>query len=240
MADSRGGRGPGSAVRALLALSIAGCALVGCGSSTTSNGEINKSPSQILKDAQAATASEPSAHVSGNIVSSGTPEQLDVTAAHGAGGGTISMSGTTLQLVLHQPNAYVRADAASWNKLTNNPAAGQLLAGKWLQTPTSGQFADLAKIADLTELAQNITPTGPLTKGRLTTVNGISVIPLTDSGAKGGTLYVAATGKPVIEVLKSNGTTNSGSVTFDQYGKATVPAVPAGAVSLAQLEQSGT
>ncbi|MDQ6948945.1 MAG: hypothetical protein M3256_22465, partial [Actinomycetota bacterium] len=137
--------------------------------------------------------------------------------------------------------AYIRADAASWNKLIKSTAAGQLLAGKWLQTTTVNQnFADLAKIVDLTQLANNLTPTGTLTKGQLTTFGGISVVPLKDSGPKGGILYVASTGKPVIEGLMSNGPTNSGTVTFDQYGKASIPAVPPGAVSLAQLEQSPT
>lgn len=135
-----------------------------------------------------------------DITSSGKPVQLDVTAAHGAGGGTISISGATVQIVLHQPNAYIRADAASWGELVNSPAAGRLLAGKWLQTTTADQnFADLAKIVDLTQLAENATPTGTLTKGQLTTFNGTSVVPLTDSGPDSGTLYVAATGKPVIE-----------------------------------------
>ncbi|MDQ6782777.1 MAG: hypothetical protein M3063_04915 [Actinomycetota bacterium] len=219
---------------------VAGLGVAGCGSSSTSNGEINKSSDQILKDAQQATAAQPSVHVKGKISSTGTAIQLDLVAAMGNGGGTIGENGANLQVVLHQPNFYVMADEASWTKLTNSRATAQLLAGRWLQTTAANKnFTELGRLVDITKLVDALKPSGALSTGKLTTFNGVSVVPVIDSRSSGNrTVFVAATGKPVIEGVDGGGD-HSGSLTFDQYGKGRVPGVPAGAVSLDKLQQAG-
>ena len=64
-------------------------------------------------------------------------------------------------------------------------------------------------------------------------------MPLRDTGANQGTLYVASTGKPYM-IAVHGGDTQSGTVTFSQYGTAKVPSPPSGAIDLSQLQNSAS
>ena len=120
-------------------------------------------------------------------------------------------------------------------KVSGHAAAGQLLGGRWLQTTVGNKdFGSLTAIFNRTNLINGIQPHGPLRKGSVTTVNGQSVIGLTDT-TRQGTLYIATTGRPYMIKLVG-GPGEPGTITFDQYGSAKRPAVPSGAVNLSQLE----
>ncbi len=214
--------------------------IAACGSpESSSNGESEKSASQIFSDAQAATGHASSAHVSGQVTSSGRRTILDIAAGQGKGGGTVGTSGANLELVLAQSNVYIKADQASWRTFTPNSALASLLANKWLQTTAANSdFADIANLLDLSKLTASLKPTGTLTKGSTTTFHGKSAIPLDDS-RNGGTLYVANEGTPYILGLKGGGS-NSGTLTFAQYNSGSIPTAPSGAVSLSQLENQGS
>lgn len=215
--------------------------IAACGSpESSSSGESTKSAGQIFNDAQAATGRASSAHVSGQVTSSGRHTTLNVVAGQGEGGGNVGTSGgASLQLVLAQSNVYIKADQASWQTFTPNSALANLLANKWLQTTTAdSDFADIANLLDLSKLTASLKPTGSLTKGSTTTFNGQSAIPLIDSG-NGGTLYVANKGTPYILGLKGSGS-SSGTLTFGQYNSGSIPIPPSGAVSLSQLENQGS
>ena len=126
-------------------------------------------------------------------------------------------------------------DAASMAKFGGGQAAGQLLGGKWLQTSTDNKdFGSLAQLFDLGNLVRAIQPQGTIRKGAVTTVDGQSAIPLTDSSGN-GTLYVANTGRPYLIEVKG-GPKQSGTIKFDEYESAKPPAVPTGAVNLDQLQ----
>ena len=136
-----------------------GLAVVACGGSS-SNGEADKSAQQIFKDAQAATGAASSAQVSGTVTSNGTTVQLDVVAGQGSGGGTVNSGGASFQIILNHQDVYLKADAATWTKLSN-PTAAQLLAGRWIKTTTANQdFADLANLMDISKLASALPPRG--------------------------------------------------------------------------------
>ena len=112
-------------------------------------------------------------------------------------------------------------------KVSGSQAAGQLLGGKWLQTTTGDKdFGGLAQLFNLRTLIHNIQPQGTLHKGSVSTVDGQSVVGLTDSTRK-GTLYVANTGRPyMIELVGGPG--GPGTISFDEYGSAKAPAIPIG------------
>jgi hypothetical protein len=80
-----------------------------------------------------------------------------------------------------------------------------------------------------------IKPEGQVTKQAVTSVDGKRAIPLLDSN--GGTLYVAATGPAYILKITNTGKSSggAGTITFDHYGNAAIPAVPTGAVDLPSL-----
>ena len=157
-------------------------------------------------------------------------------SAQGEGGGTISSGGATFTIVVDPPNVYLRADQASWTKLAGSAVAGQLFAGKWLQTTTADpNFGSFATLLDAAKLTQQITATGTITKGAVTTFHGKQAVPLKN---KNGTLYVAATGSPYILGIVGSGTKNGGQLLFTQYGSAKVPSAPSNSISLAQLQQN--
>jgi hypothetical protein len=203
---------------------------------SASNGEATKSPTTILADAKAATGATTTVKISGTVTSGGKQTSLNIVSAQGSGGGTITTGGATISIVVVPPNVYLKADNASWTKLAGSAAAGQLLADKWLQTTTADQnFGSFAKLLDAGTLTQQITATGTVSKGGVTTFHGKQAVPLK---SKKGTLYVAAAGTPYILGIVGNTAKDGGQVLFTQYGSATVPSAPSDAVSLAQLEQT--
>jgi hypothetical protein len=207
--------------------------LTGCSSSST-NGEASKSAHQIFSDAERATESASSVHISGRFISGGDNVNLDFVDSSGRSGGTITDKGTTFQIVLSGRTVYIKGSQATMTKLAGK-AAGQLLGGKWLQTTTSDKdFGDFSQLFDLPKLIQSIQPQGTLHKGAVTNLNGQSVIGLLDSSRQ-GELYVANSGRPYMIEL-TGGPKQPGRLTFDQYGSAKRPAVPKGAVNLDQLE----
>jgi hypothetical protein len=210
----------GAAVAVLLA-SVA--LLAGCGSGS---GESAKSGSQIVKDAQQATMSASSVHVSGSAAATATPLKLDLVAGPGRGGGTITSGSNVLNLILNHQNIYIKADAATIRSLTGNAATANADANRWLQTnSTSSAYTGLGKLLDITKLPQSVAFTGVPTKQHATTFAGVAVIPVFDPKS-GGTLYVATSGKPYIIGIKGAPSAGGATLTFDHYGVAKIPAPP--------------
>jgi len=215
---------------ALAVLAMAG--LVSACGGTASNGEASKRPDQILGDAQAASAGARSVRVSGSITSGGSPIKIDLVAGKGAGGGTVTPDGATLQVALAQDTVYLMGDQATMSRL-GATGTTNLPPDKWLRDSASDQgVANVVRLLDITTLLQ-IAPQGALSKARTTSFNHASVIPLVDNGG-GATLYVAATGKPYLLGIKT-GQGGAGTVLFTDYGTAKVPAAPTDSVDLRQL-----
>lgn len=227
-----------SAAGLVAAALLAACSSGGGSGATGSSasGEAAKSPAQIVKDAQQATGDATSVHIKGAGTSGGTAVRLDIVAGHGRGGGTISESGATFQTVLEGKTVYLQADAATWTKVSNASVAG-LLAGKWIKTSTDNQdFRDVAGLLDISQFVSNFSqPSGTLSKGSVSTVNGVSVVSVTDQGPDGGILYVANSGTPYIVALGATGS-DHGTMYFEQYGTAKFPPVPTGAIDLNALQ----
>jgi hypothetical protein len=207
--------------------------------STPSGGdEAAKSAAQIVKDARTATAGVSSVEVKGAVTQGGAHTSLDVVAGQDSGAGSLTYKGATFDAILRPPKLYLRASAASWKVASGSAAAGQLLAGKWLETAQNtsgfGSFSDLLRIG---KLVSKLSSPQSLAKGAVTTYDGMRAIPITDT-KKGSTLYVAATGKPYILAIVGR-SASTGTITFTHYNSATIAAAPANSVSLKQLEQEG-
>jgi predicted small secreted protein len=216
-----------------IAVIAAGALLAAC-NSPGGNGEAAKTAAQIVKDAQRASSGATSVHISGKGVSGGTPVEMDIVAGHAHGGGAISENGLTFQTVLDGKSVYLKADAATWTKVSNASVA-KALAGKWIKTSTDNQgFGALADILDISKFVSQFSRSGTLTKGKVTSLAGVRVVPVTDHQANGGILYVAATGTPYIVAVRATGSTQ-GTVYFDQYNTAKLPPDPSGAIDLSAL-----
>jgi hypothetical protein len=93
-------------------------------------------------------------------------------------------------------------------------------------------FASLTNMRKL--LDTTLSNHAAVSKGATTTLAGQQAIPVTDT-TKGGTLYVATSGKPYpLEITKSGA--ESGKITFDRWGASVPLATPANAVDITQLQ----
>jgi hypothetical protein len=214
---------------------LSAMALAACGGGSSSNGEATKSAQQIVTDAQKATQAARSVHISGTVASDGEKVTLDVVDGRTSGGGRIGLDGATFQVVLAKQEVYLKANAATWSKVSKSASAGQLLGDRWVRTTSSNSdFGQIAEFLELPKLVGALKSSGSLTKEKAATVDGQKVVPIKDNGENQGTLNVAASGTPYIVSLQTGGS-NTGTVHFNQYNKATIPAAPANSIDMDSL-----
>jgi hypothetical protein len=228
---------------ALAALTLLIAVLAGCGggsSSSSSNGVADKSPADILAATKVASDAAKTVHVSGSIVSNGSPITLDMNLLAGKGGrGQLSESGLSFELIQVGKTVYIKGSPAFYKKI-GGTAAAQLLQGKWLKAPASN--SDFASLSQLTDLRQLVDPTlsnhgSSLTKSGSSTIAGQKVVGITDK-AKGGTLYIAATGQPYpVQIVKTG--SGGGKISFDRWNSSVTLSAPANAIDVAQLQHAG-
>jgi hypothetical protein len=220
-----------------LSLAIVSAAIDGCGGGSSSgNGIADKSPTQILAATKKVSDAAKSVHVSGSLVSGGTPISINVDLIAGKGGrGKLSQSGLAFELIEVANTVYIKGSSAFYKKIGGN-AAAQLLQGKWLKAPASSSgFASIGQLTNLRQLVdQTLADHGTLSKSGTTTIGGQKVVGVTDKG-KGGTLYIAATGKPYPVQISRNGA-GTGTISFDRWNEAVTLAAPANAIDIAQLQ----
>jgi hypothetical protein len=217
-------------------LALALLALAGCGSSSSGNGVASKSPEEIVTEAKTAADSASSVHVAGSVNSSGSPVTLDLNLASGKGAtGQISQNGSTFKIVIDGGTAYISGSDAFYRKLGGS-AAAQLLAGKWLKISTSTpEFASFGSLTNMRKLLDTVlVGHGTLQKGSTTTIGGQQAIAVNDT-TRGGTLYVATTGKPYpLQISKSG--SEAGKITFDNWDEPVTITPPSSSVNLSELK----
>jgi len=220
-----------------LSLAIVAAAIDGCGGGSSSgNGIADKSPTQIVAATKKVADAATSVHVSGSLVSGGTPISIDVNLIAGKGGrGKLSQNGLAFELIEVANTVYIKGSSSFYRHIGGS-AAAQLLQGKWLKAPASSSgFASIGQLTNLRQLVdQTLADHGTLSKSGTTTIQGQKVVGVTDKG-KGGTLYIAATGKPYPVQISRNGA-GTGTITFDRWNEPVTLAVPANAIDIAQLQ----
>jgi hypothetical protein len=173
-------------------------------------------PTQILAATKKAVDAATSVHLVATGTSSGSPIAFNLKLVAGRGGeGTVTENGLTFQIVRIGTKAYFEAGTAFWKKFAGS-VGPQLFDGKWIEaSATSGQLASLTPFTSLRAFISSVLDThGTLKVGKSATIDGRPAIALTDT-TKGGTLYVAATGKPYpLEITPSKG---AGTVKFESW-----------------------
>jgi hypothetical protein len=221
-----------------LAILLAAAALAGCGGAS-GNGVESKSASEILSESLKAAESAKSVHLAGSVTSSGTKVGLNLQVLRGTGAkGTISQGALSLDLIRVGGDLYIKGNSGFFEHF-GGAEAEKLFHGKWLKAPVAG--SELESLGDLTDmhalLASLTKEHGTLAKGSTSTIEGTKVISVRDT-QKGGTLYVATTGKPYpIQLAKAGG----GKVTFDRWDEAlSISAPPASeTIDLSKLRSLG-
>jgi hypothetical protein len=222
-----------------LALVLAAVALAGCGSSKKEakpNGEASKPPTRVLADAKAAATSASSVHVSGRLVSNGTPVTLDVTMVHGKGAkGSASINGLSFDAVRIGDTVYIHGSDEFYKQYAG-AAVAQLLHDRWIKTSTNQpQFRSFAPLTDIGALLTRVSKShGKLVNDGTTTYKGQQVVAIRDS-SDGSKLYVAATGKPYPVALVGGKKGQTGTIAFDDWNKAASLTAPKSAIDISQF-----
>jgi hypothetical protein len=222
----------------LLGLLLGAAALAGCGSSSAGNGVASDAPAEIIARAKAAADSASSVYISGAIVSKGVPISLEMELLAGHGGrGRVAQNGLSFELVQVGGTIYINGSTAFYRHIGGS-AAAQIFRGKWLKAPAgTPELAPIAALTDLDELVSSaLASRGALTSGGMTTVHGQKAVAI-DDAAQGGTVYVAATGKPYpLEVVNDGG--RGGTVVFDRWNEPVTLVAPADAIDVTKLRST--
>jgi hypothetical protein len=225
----------------LLAGVIAALAAGGCGGSSQSksNGVAQKSPREALAAAQAAVVSATSVRIVGSGTKGGAPFSLNLRLATGKGAeGQIAEGGLSFRLIQIGDTLYINGSPAFYRHF-GGQAAAQLFQGKWLKAPVSTpEFTSISSLTDLRTLTRSLLNTsGSLRSAGTNTIGGQKVAAIEDP-AQGGTLYVAATGKPYPLELEHTGS-EAGRITFSDWNAPVSLTAPAGAIDITQLHSAG-
>jgi hypothetical protein len=199
--------------------------LGGCGGSSQGNGVAARTPAEIVAGAKVLAEAASAVHVSGSIVSNGTPITLNLYLVASRGGrGEVAVNGLSFEVIRIHGTVFVKGSPAFYRHVAG-PAAAQLLQGRWLKAPaSSGSFAALSPLTEVRALADaTLAPHGPLAKGATTTVEGRRAVAVRDTST-GGTLFVATSGPPYPLAITAAGA-GAGKVVFDHWN-AVVPVLP--------------
>jgi hypothetical protein len=145
----------------------------------------------------------------------------------------MSENGLSFRIIVVNHTVYINGSDSFWRHFGGS-AAAQLFQGKWLRAPATGQFASVVVLTDLQSLFNTLLSThGTLAKGATSTVGGQKVIAVKDT-TRGGTLYVATTGKPYpIQITKTGA--QGGRVIFDRYNEPVSLSAPANSIDISKL-----
>ncbi len=230
-----GAWGSGPRLLATVAVALVAVAADGCGGGSSGNGVASKTPTKIVAATQAAADGASSVHVSGSVVSGGTPIALDMHLLQGRGAtGQITEGGLGLELIETEGTVYVRGSPAFYRHFAGS-AGAELLEGKWLKAPASNSsFASLASLTDLRGLLDGaLTNHGTLVRGPTTTTEGQPAVGVTDA-SQDTTLYVATTGMPYPVAIVKRGA-GGGRVVFDKWNEPVTLTAPANAIDITKL-----
>jgi len=229
---------------ALAAVAAACLAVAACGGSGSSGGTTSSSTGsadplaamsakQVVAKSVADLKAAKSFLLVGSVTDAGQAQGLDIGYLKGKGcQGTVT-EGTkgSIALVVIGTTAWIKPD----NKFLQSTAGSQasaaiaLLSGRWLKGNTSNaNVASVTSVCDVNSLTSSFTDTGTLVKGKLTTLRGQQVLPITDT-TKGGTFYATNTATPqVVQISNTTGKGGStGTVKFDIGAPVTLTPPPA-------------
>ncbi len=220
-------------IHAALGVLVISVTLPACGGSS-GNGVAGKSVGGITQAMTQALAHVTSAHISGTIAAGASQTGLDLKLVSGKGGrGTISQGPLSFRVVVVGGQVYIYGGKVFLSRFGGSSAV-KLFSGKWLQEPATGQYALFASLTNLQSLFhQLLSHKDRITKGSQTKVEGQQAIELIDK-SRGGTLYVATTGKPLpIAIVKTG--TSGGRIDFSGYDQPVTLTAPKGAINLSGL-----
>ena len=241
----------GTAALAMLAVTTGVTAVPAGASSTTTTTKAHSTtttapghaPSQAdkwLLKAIGAEAKIGSVRIDGKIEQNKSVIYLDlVVNADGEGGGTFIQDGFNIELERVGTLLYFNAPKKYWQK-TATAAQANTYGGKWLEiSALDSRFVSFDQFLDAEDLvfAAFEGHSTPLTMGRSTTFEGHKVVVVNETVVSNGqrasgSMYIGATGKPVVYKIVNDSPNNKSTIVFTHYGKAVTLTVPPNAINL--------
>jgi hypothetical protein len=239
---------PGFVRTTLVAAAGVGClAATACGSSSTSSAGTAPSASSTADPLAGLTAAKVQAETvadakaTSSLTMKGSLTQsnqsytvnLAIKPGHGCTGTIGEGSKGSFKLIVIGKAIYLNPDENFWKANAGASAASviALVNGRYLQVSTSdSNLASVASMCDVSKLLSSDGSSGTITKGAVTTLGGIRVLPLKSSD--GGVAYVTDTSKPEpFEATAPKGSkAGYGKVTFSVDAPVTLTAPPASQV----------
>ncbi|GAA1639243.1 hypothetical protein [Actinoplanes couchii] len=214
----------------LAAVATAAMLLAGCGSTDgkdggssatvetgADNGVAELGADEILTKAKESLTKAGSYRMSGAATQDGTTMKLDFAISGTDLKGTLSMGeGADIELLSAGGQQFMKPSEGFWTMLGLGAQAKTMtdkLAGKWMLVPATDQ--SMSGIFGAANPDEVLKPSGALTKGEATEVNGTPVITLADGGDADNKVFVATKGEPYPIKL---GTATGDGVTFSDFG----------------------
>jgi len=236
------------AVSGVLAAVVLGAGA--CGSTDPDAGALSgKSASQVLSSTLALVQHMGAFHFLDETTGNGPTVGIVGDAGTLVGQQTISGNGPPVQVRVYDQVAYVDGSADVLAGLLGLSAATAAdNAGKWISVgPSDPHYASIAHAVTFNAVLAPFIPTGRLTLGGVTTLQGRRVLAVTGSAraADGGgapgtaTLYVsvAAPNLPAgaTLVLTNGSQQQHEAAAFTEWGEVVAPSTPRGAIPLSSL-----
>jgi hypothetical protein len=222
------------AALALTAAAAACLAAVGCGGGGGGADPLAGTPAkQVVAKAVADLRAAKSFTMQGDVNQSGETIGVDLGYLAGKGcAGTVSEAGKgSFALVVIGSTAWIKPSDKFLESTAGSQASAAiaLLKGRYLKGSTSDSaVASLTAVCDVNHMTSSFTQTGTLIKGKVSTLGGQQVLPVTDK-TKGGTMDVTDSATPqIVQITNTTGQGGStGQIKFDVGKQVTLTAPPA-------------
>lgn len=206
--------------------------------SPTDNGISTQSAKAILASVAKAFTHATSVHFHGTIPMDGKPGKFDMHVGTHDAEGTMTApakgSLVSVGIIAAAGTIYIKSPDL-WRAMGGATMA-QLIGDRWAIMPAnqSAGFKEFTTMGGLT--ASLLKPTGRLTRGKQSVIDGQQVIALKDS--TGSTMYVATTGEPLpVRLVPPPSKAKAGEyLDFTEWNAPLTVTAPSDAIDLAKLK----
>jgi hypothetical protein len=198
--------------------------------SAPDNGFAAQNARQILAAATTAAQQASSVQVVGDI----DDTSFDLSFVRDEGSvGSVTVGDTSFEIVASGERFFMRGDDAFYAEIGGDSLA-ELIGDRWLAGPVDDpQFSGIAPLANVDRLLEeSLDPSGTITKGEETTVDGQPAIELVSDE---GTLDVATTGQPL--PLRITAPEDRGVMSFEGWNEQYEIPIPGEAIDVAELQR---
>lgn len=194
-------------------------------------------PDQWFAESLAAAKAASTVHITGAMTESGQRMTLDLRLVAGKGAtGRIVVGKQPIDIVQLGRFAYFRVSASFWRRYGGSVAA-QLLAGRWVKVAsTTPGFSSFTSLTDMSHFFTSMFSShGTLSLGGTRTIAGTQAVGIVDTSKDGGTLWIAANGKPY--PLRLTQTGGPGYLSFGAWNVPVRITAPKDPIDLTKLKK---